>query len=225
MTPQQLSFDLPARTALGREDFFVSPANANAVRMIDNWQEWPGGKLALIGPSSAGKTHLAHVWADMAGAQIVAASDLPRHDIPGLASSNIAVEDVPMIAGNAAAEVALFHLHNLALAEGHALLMTAHLAPARWGIVLPDLKSRVEGTTSIIVESPDDELLAAVLVKLFSDRQLSPSPDTIPFLLRRIDRSFDMARRVVAALDDAALEKGRDINRTLAGEVLATLGL
>ncbi|WP_137699784.1 P-loop NTPase family protein [Marimonas lutisalis] len=220
---RQLTFDLPARTALGREEFFVSPANATAVAMIENWANWPSHKLALIGPSGAGKTHLAHVWAELSGAVIVPARSLPTLDIPTLARGNIVIEDAPVIAGNPQAEVALFHLHNMALAEGHSLLMTAHIAPSRWGLVLPDLKSRVEGTSAVIVESPDDQLLSAVLMKLFTDRQLSPTPDTIPYLVRHIDRSFDMARRVVAALDDAALEKGREINRNLAAEVVGGL--
>ncbi|WP_322865444.1 DnaA ATPase domain-containing protein [Aquicoccus sp. G2-2] len=221
--PRQLAFDLPALTALGREDFFVSPANAHAVTMVETWHTWPSRKLALIGPSGAGKTHLAHVWAGLAEARIIAASALPRLDIPDLAQSNIAIEDVPMIAGQADAEVALFHLHNLALAEGHSLLMTAHTAPSRWGLVLPDLKSRVEGTTPVTLEPPDDALLCAVLMKLFADRQLSPTPETIPYLTRRIDRSFDTARRTVAALDAAALEGGREITRKLAADVLDDL--
>jgi len=56
MTARQLAFDLPARTALGREDFFVSPANAQAVAMIDGWRDWPARKLVLCGPRGAGKT-------------------------------------------------------------------------------------------------------------------------------------------------------------------------
>lgn len=217
---KQLSFDLPAKTALGREDFFVSPANATAVGMVENWAAWPNRKLALIGPTGAGKTHLAHVWAEIASAQIVPASSLTTLDIPSLASSNVAIEDVAQIAGQADAEQALFHLHNLVLAEGGSLLFTAHFPPSRWGLALPDLKSRMEGTASVIVETPDDDLLAAVLMKLFADRQISPTPETLPYLLRRIDRSFDMARRVVSALDAAALSEGREINRKLAGEVL-----
>ncbi len=140
---------------------------------------------------------------------------------PALVARGAAViEDADAIDGDRAREEALFHLHNLALAEGHSLLMTAHLAPSRWGLILPDLKSRVEGTPSVIVESPDDDLLAAVLMKLFADRQLSPSPDTIPYLVRRIDRSFDMARQIVAALDDASLSQKRKITGRFAGEVL-----
>ncbi|KPP88178.1 MAG: ATPase involved in DNA replication initiation [Rhodobacteraceae bacterium HLUCCO07] len=217
---RQLRFDLPARTAHGREDFFVSPANAHAVAMIETWTDWPGRKLALIGPAGAGKTHLAHVWTTLSGAAIISARDLVRHDIPGLARTNLVIEDVPEIAGDTRAEEALFHLHNLALAEGRTLLFTAHTAPARWGLALPDLQSRMQGTTAVIIEPPDDDLLAAVLMKLFTDRQLSPTPDTIPYLLRHIDRSFDSARQIVTALDEAALDQRREINRRLAADLV-----
>jgi len=217
---RQLSFDLPARAALGREDFFIAPANAMAVALIENWQNWPGRKLLLEGPKGAGKTHLAHVWARAAAARIVSATSLAGADIPGLASAPVAVEDVQEIAGDAAAENALFHLHNLVLAEGHALLLTADRPAARWGLQLPDLASRMQGTQATKLEAPDDRLLSAVLAKLFADRQLIPTPDTIPFLVARMDRAFDSARLLVAQLDRAALSQGRAINRKLAGEVL-----
>lgn len=217
---RQLSFDLPARAALGREDFFVAPANAMAVALIENWQNWPGRKLLLEGPKGAGKTHLAHVWAQAAGARIVAATSLADVDIPDLASGPVAVEDVQDIAGDPAVENALFHLHNLTLAEGHALLLTADRPAARWGLELPDLASRMQGTQATRLEAPDDRLLAAVLAKLFADRQLIPTPDTIPYLVARMDRAFDSARLLVALLDQAALNQGRAINRKLAAEML-----
>ena len=224
MSPRQLSFDLPAKPALGRDHFFVSPANSAAVAMIEAWQGWPGRKLALVGPSGAGKTHLAHVWAELSGAVILSARDLETANIPELATGNVAVEDTPVIAGNPKAEDALFHLHNLVLAEGHSLLLTADIAPQYWGLRLPDLASRMQGTPMVILESPDDRLLMAVLTKLFADRQLSPTPDTIPYLVRRMDRSFEAARQIVAQLDETALETGRPINRALAARVLDNLG-
>ena len=217
---RQLSFDLPVRAALGREDFFVAPANAMAVALIEGWRNWPGRKLVLEGPEGAGKTHLVHVWAQAADARIVDAASLADADIPTLANRPVAVEDVPAIAGNDAAEKALFHLHNLVLAEGHALLLTAGCPAARWGLVLPDLASRMQGTQATRLEAPDDRLLAAVLAKLFADRQLIPTPDTIPYLVARMDRSLDSARRLVAQLDSAALSQGRAINRRLAAELL-----
>ncbi|MDR9483630.1 MAG: DnaA/Hda family protein [Sediminimonas sp.] len=221
---RQLSFELPVRAALGREDFFVSPANAMAVALIEGWRDWPGRKLSLIGPAGAGKTHLAHVWAAASGARIIPAAALAGADIPALAAAPVAVEDVPDIAGDADAEAALFHLHNLVLAEGHSLLLTADRPAGRWGLALPDLASRMQQAQSATLEPPDDRLLAALLAKLFADRQLNPTPETIPYMVARMDRSFDGARQLVDALDRTALAQQRPINRRLAAEVLAAQG-
>ena len=220
MMSQQLSFDLPVREARGREDFFVSPANAEAVAMIEGWQGWPARKLILTGPPGAGKTHLAHVWAALSGARIVAAADLATADIPALAGANIAVEDCDGIAGERDTEEALFHLHNLALAEGHSILFTAARPARQWPLTLPDLASRMQGTPASPLREPDDTLLGAVLMKLLADRQILPTSDTVPFLVRRIDRSFAAARDVVERLDALALSSGRPINRTLAAKLL-----
>ncbi|WP_294612215.1 DnaA/Hda family protein [uncultured Roseovarius sp.] len=217
---EQLSFDLPVRAALGRDDFFVAPANAQAVAMIEDWQGWPSRKLVLAGPPGAGKTHLAHVWAALSGATIIDAADLAGADIAGLATGPVVVEDADRIAGSPPGEEALFHLHNLTLAEGHSLLLTAQSAPNFWPLALPDLASRMQATTLANLRAPDDTLLAALLMKLFADRQLSPSPEALPYLARRMDRSFDAARRLVANLDETALSQGRPITRAMAAKVL-----
>ncbi len=221
---EQLSFDLPARPVLGRDDFFVSPANALAVAMIETPETWPAGKLVLTGPAGAGKTHLAHVWADRTGARILDAAALPDQDIPALAQAPVAIEDVPGIARDATAQQALFHLHNLLMAGGRRLMMTGRAAPNLWDLSLPDLQSRVQGAAHIALEAPDDRLLAAVLAKLFADRQITPRPDVIPYLLHRMDRSFLAATRIVDRLDRAALAQGRTLSRRLAGELLSDPG-
>ncbi|WP_420584553.1 chromosomal replication initiator DnaA [Ruegeria sp.] len=215
----QLSFDLPAKTALGREDFFVSPANALAVAMISA-TSWPGNKLVLSGPAGAGKTHLAHVWAAETGGRIIPARDLRHDDVPELARSPIAIEDVPMIADDLEQQKTLFHLHNLVLAEGHALLMTGRLVPKLWQLPLPDLQSRIEGAHHVALDPPDDALLGAVLAKLFIDRQLNPGPEVIAYLVKHMDRRFETAAEVVARLDHLALSEKREITRMLAIRVL-----
>lgn len=217
---QQLSFDLPARLALERDDFFISPSNALAVALIDAPQSWSNGKLLLVGPEGAGKTHLAHVWAAQSGAQIVAAKALREEDVPGLLRSAVVVEDVDQIAGDAALETTLFHLHNLAQAEGQPLLLSARSAPQRWALHLPDLASRLQAIQIAQLDPPDDTLLTALLMKLFVDRQLNPAPDVIPFLALRIDRSFAAAQHIVATLDKATLEAKRPLTRAFASAVL-----
>ena len=216
----QLGLDLPARAALGRDDFMISPCNAVALTMVDAWRTWPSHKLVLSGPSGAGKTHLAHVWASDTNARIIAAQDLRGEQVETLAQTPLAIEDVPSIQHDTAAQTALFHLHNLLHTAGLPLLMTGTQAPTHWAMSLPDLQSRIDAAGHAELDPPDDALLAAVLVKLFSDRQLTPPADVIPYLLIRIERSFDAARRVVAALDAASLARKRPVTRNLASTVL-----
>lgn len=217
---EQLTFDLARRPALGREDFFVAPANALAVALVDGWPDWPSGKLVLIGPEGSGKTHLAHVFAAETGATILPAEGLADRDIPALTGTPLVVEDVPRIAGEAADEAALFHLHNLALAERCPLLLTGRGEPHLWPLNLPDLKSRMQGTAVARLEDPDDALLTALLTKLFADRQIAPAPDVIPWLLKRIDRTFAAAQAVVARLDAAAMDQRRALTVHLARATL-----
>jgi chromosomal replication initiation ATPase DnaA len=218
--PEQLAFPLPRLEARGREAFFVSPSNATAVAQVEAWAGWPQGKMVLAGPEGAGKTHLAHVWAGLAGARIVAAPSLAPAEIPALAEGPVAVEDADRIAGRPALEAALFHLHNLALAGGQPLLLTARKPPGQWHLALPDLQSRIAATAVATLDPPDDPLLAAVLVKLFADRQIAPPPRLLDYCLKRMDRSFAAAQRLVAALDARALATGRPIGVQLAAEVL-----
>lgn len=222
---RQLVLELPARPALGRSDFFVSPANRLALAQIDSWPGWPGGRLAVAGPAGSGKTHLAHVWAARSDARVLPAAELPDLDPAGLpAEAAVVVEDVDRLTKlrgpmRARAEEALFHLCNR-LAAGGSLMVSGRAAPARWRVVLPDLASRLRAAPVARLEPPDDSLLAAVLVKLFADRQTDVGPDLIRFLVARMDRSFAAAEATVADLDRAGLARHRPITARLAAAVL-----
>ena len=217
---KQLTFALPAKPALGRADFLISPSNATAVSQTEAWRDWPLGKLALIGPPGSGKTHLAHVWAAETGARIVAAADLCERDPAQIAMTGaVAVETADGALG-ADGETAFLHLHNLLAQNGGHLLLTAKTPPSRWPIALPDLASRMQAAATAEIGPPDDALLAALLVKLFADRQLTVPPTLIPYLVTRMERSFAAAQALVAALDAAALAEGRAVSRALAARVL-----
>lgn len=217
---RQLAFDLPAQEAWQREDFFVSPGNALALATVEDWRNWPGGKLLLIGPPGSGKTHLAHLMAEATGGRLIAASALPQADLPALAAAGaVAVEDAAAIAGNRAAEAALFHLHNM-LVPGGRLLVTAPMPVRDWGLGLADLHSRLAAAPVARLDLPDDALLSAVLVKLFADRQVAVPPPLIPWLVARMERSLAAAREIVAEIDARALAEGRPIGRTIAEAVL-----
>jgi chromosomal replication initiation ATPase DnaA len=207
--PRQLALDLGHRPALGRSDFLVSTANRDAVAWIDRWPDWPGRVLGLYGPPGCGKSHLVRVFAARSGASIVAAADLalPLSESFFAATAPVAIEDGEGVRD----ERALLHAFNALRERGLDLLLSGRESPARWSVVLPDLSSRLRAVTAVGIAAPDDDLLAAVVVKLFADRQLQIAPDVVTYLIRRIDRSFDAARRVVAAADADSLAEGRAV--------------
>ena len=210
--------------ATGRADFFVSAANTAALAAVEGWRDWPQGKLVLTGPAGAGKSHLARIWAAETGAALLPAADLAAADLPALAArTRVALDDAQRVAGDAEAERALFHLHNMLAASGGHLLLAAPEAPNRWPVVLPDLASRLQAAPVARLERPDDALLSAVLVKLFADRQLHVAPAVIAYLATRIDRSLAAAAEVVEAIDRHSMTAHREITRAFAAEVLDSL--
>jgi chromosomal replication initiation ATPase DnaA len=213
----QLPLDLPHHPALGREDFLVAPANAAAVGWLDRWPDWPAPALTLAGPPGSGKTHLGQVFGHLSGAVLLAPEALAQTSPRDLAG---AARAVLLDEAEHAAEEPLFHLYNLMAERGGHLLLLARAAPARWGIALPDLRSRLLAAPVAELAPPDDALLAALLIKLFADRQLRVRKEVVVWLVSRIERSFAAAQRAVAALDQAALAQHRPITVPLARGVL-----
>ena len=215
--PVQMPLDLGGRPSYAAADFLAAASNRDAVVQIEGWSAWPSFALALIGPAGSGKTHLAHLFAGYAKAPIVAADRLQIDAVPPLADEPaIVVED----ADRGVDEAALFHLFNLLREHGRKLLLTGREPPARWPIVLPDLRSRLTALPVVTIGPPDDALLGALMVKLFADRQLRVGQDLPAYVLPRLERSFDAVRAAVDALDQAALARGRPITPALAREVL-----
>jgi chromosomal replication initiation ATPase DnaA len=217
--PRQLALALSFEESFAREDFLVGPANAAAFDLIDRWPDWPSRVMVLVGPDGSGKSHLAAIWAENAGARFVAASGLAYATVPReLATGALVLEDVR---AGAFDERAVFHLLNLAREDEAHVLITARCAPAGWAIGLPDLASRLRALPSVCLEAPDDALLRAVLVKLFADRRLAVDEVLLNYLISRMERSFAAARRLVDALDREALRQKRPLTRALAAELLA----
>ncbi len=217
--PVQLPLALPPRPALGKADFLLAGCNELAVAWLDKYPDWPAPALVLHGPPGCGKSHLLAVWRAATGAVAVEARDLAGADVASLAQGGrVSLDGLEQLRD----EEALFHLYNALKDAGGHLLIAAARAPARLALALPDLRSRLMAAPMVEVGAPDDELLGALMVKLFSDRQVQVSPDVVVYLTGRMERSFAMARSLVAALDRAALAERRPITVPLARQVLAS---
>ncbi len=88
---------------------------------------------------------------------------------------------------------------------------------------VPDLASRLQAAATVEILEPDDLLLAAVITKLFADRQVEVEPHVVQFLVRRIERSLSTAIDIVDRLDRAALEQKSRITRALAAQTVSAL--
>jgi len=220
--PRQLALSLGFRERYGREDFLPGPSNAAALALVERWPDWPAAAAALVGPAGAGKSHLAAIWAERAGARAIAGHAITQAGVPtALATGALVIED---LREGACEEAALFHLLNLAREEGAFLLITTRTPPSGWSARLPDLASRLRALPTVALAPPDDALLRAVLVKLFADRQLAVDEGLVGFVAARIERSFAAAGAIVDALDREALRQRREVNRTLAAELLRERG-
>jgi len=218
---RQLALALGHEASFAREDFLEGPSNASALALLERWPDWPDRVVALVGPEGSGKSHLAAIWAQRAGAPIVSAGALGEADVPAwLATGALAIEELP---ASAPGERPLFHLLNLAREERSFVLMTARSAPTSWSVAIPDLYSRLRAVPVARLEPPDDTLLRGVLVKLFADRQLAVDESLIAYVMTRIERSFAAARAAVAELDSASLRLQRRVTRALAAETLGQI--
>ncbi len=217
---RQLPLDLGHRPSLSGVDFLVAPSNAAAVAWIDRWPEWPGPALALSGPPGCGKSHLANVWCARSGAVTLDRRLLAQGDPHALLGPARACVVDGMIGGEADAARALLHLFNILAEAGGSMLLTDRRPPAHWPIALADLRSRLAAAPSVAIERPDDALFEAVLVKLFGDRQLRVGAEVVRYMVTRMERSFEAARRFVHILDAAALAGQRPITVPLVRRML-----
>jgi chromosomal replication initiation ATPase DnaA len=216
--PRQLAFALPHAESLSRDDFLEGPANIAALALIDVWPDWPNRIMLLVGPEGAGKSHLAAIWAEQAGARSTAAHALIAAEVPGaLATGALVIEDLNPSSYD---ERALFHLMNLAREDQAFVLMTARAPPSASNIELRDLRSRLRAVPVVTLTPPDDNLFRALIVKFCADRQISIDENVVNYLATRIERSSAAARRAVERLDTEALRLGRPITRALAAELL-----
>lgn len=216
--PRQLAFALPHAESLTRDNFLEGPANEAGLALIERWPDWPNRIMLLVGPEGSGKSHLAAIWTEVAGARSIPAHALTPNAVPGaLATGALVVEDLKPGDFD---ERAMFHLMNLAREDEATILMTARIAPSAFEVELRDLRSRLRAVPTVPLLPPDDLLFRSLIVKFCADRQLSIDETVVSYLTSRIERSYAAARQAVDLLDTEALRLGRPVTRALAAELL-----
>jgi chromosomal replication initiation ATPase DnaA len=217
--PGQLVFPFGAEPALGREDFILAPCNQQAVQFIRRWPDWPQSAAALYGPAGCGKTHLAAIWCEAAGAQIVPARELPARlsSFAGDSGTPWVVEDLDRGELDIARDRALLGLFERPAGP---LLLTGREPPSEWPAAIGDLRSRFHALIGFAMWAPDEALLSALVAKHFSDRQLEAPPGVIKRIITHVERTPEAIARFVARADSKALSEKRAITERLILELI-----
>lgn len=178
----------------------VGTSNAEAIRYLRHVSTWPVRTAVLTGPRGSGRSLIGRLFARETGGRV----------IDGHASVS---------------EEEIFHAWNAAQASGMPLLIIADAPPGEWNIQLPDLRSRLAAVPVLAIGEPDDCLARDLIEALFAQRGIALVPGVATYIVPRMERSYAMVHRVVAALDAASLERGRAIGVRLTRETLLSQGL
>ena len=205
---QQLVLDLRSIPSMGRNDYFVSEVNKEAVTWLDAWPNWTTFGFIVCGPFGSGKSHLAQVLKSLSYGYIVEAKDISDKNIDQLSQNKcLIIENIELFKS----ETLLFHLYNMLLENNNNLMATSKLAMSQISFELPDLKSRLLSMPQVNIGFPDDRLLKNLLIKQFLDKGVIVEVDVIDYLIKRIDRSFESISKLVSKIDFESLKKAKKI--------------
>lgn len=210
----QIPLILPPQPAFERADLWVSESNRVAIDWLDQMDTLKAVGLVIYGPAASGKTHLLKIFTRERKATILKNPEA-AYEFITQAKGDVAVDDADTFP-----DEVLFHLYNHCFNTGGKMVLTAAIAPRDWPVVLKDWRSRLLSLPVVAIAPPDEETMAALLLKQLHDRQMIVDEGVIEFLSKRIDRSYVALRQVVSDLDHLSLALKRRVTIPLAREVL-----
>jgi chromosomal replication initiation ATPase DnaA len=232
---QQLTLGVHSSALFKTEDFLLTPAHYPAYHHLLQWPHWSQTEQAqrfdrffwISGAQGSGKTHLCHILYHHA--QQTAPNPVPVCLLTPEALESNFHEALPgylyIVDGVSPARIsdqALLHAINWVLETSAWMVFTSALSPMHYPTHLADLSSRLKALPSAMIPEPDDSFLEQLLVKLLADRQLRYQPETIPFIVKRMERSCEAAVALVDRLDNEALTAHRNLTLPFVKTVLAS---
>ena len=199
------------------DDFFISDSNKHIFNLLNCWPKWEKNFLNIIGENYSGKTHISNIFLKKFKGIKLEASLLNNSNLKEIKfHQNIILENLD----NNTDENLLYTLLNIIDQENKFLIVTSLIPIVNINFNLGDLKSRSKNFLLQNIEKPDDELIFALLLKSFSDRQISLEKNLINFIIKRIDRSYSKIFDFIYKIDEISLKKKKSIDLKIIKEVL-----
>ena len=200
-----------------KENFFVSTSNLEAFEILNSWPKWIKKFINLYGEKYSGKSHLARIFESKSTCLNISEKDFTEEIlIKFKTKQSLIIEDYQ----NNISENLLYSLINIVEQENKYLLITSEKPINEFNYKLNDLVSRLNNFLYIKLGAPDDELIYALIVKNFSDRQITIDKKLIDYIIKRIDRSYKSIFVFISKIDQLSLQKGKPINLEVIKKVL-----
>ena len=205
----QLLLELDYKTNFNEHDFYLSKSNSNAFNLINRWPDWEKKILNISGEKFSGKSHLANIFKLKSKAFLVKGDKIDNSIFKSLKLyESIIIDDFE----ECNEEEILYSIFNLIDQDNKYLLINSLKPINKIKYKLPDLASRSKNCLYAEIENPDDELLFAIILKNFSDRQIKIEKKIINFIISRVDRSYRKIDEFIYKIDELSLKKKKPIN-------------
>ena len=199
------------------DDFFVSKSNKHIFDFLNKWPNWEKNLLNINGENFSGKTHLINIFLEKFKGIKINAKKFNNDDLKKIKIyENIILEDLTREIN----EELFFTLINIIEQDNKYLIVTSKESIVEINFDLNDLKSRSKNFLLQTINKPDDELIFALLLKSFSDRQISIDKKLINYVIKRIDRSYGKIFDFIYKIDEISLKKKKSIDLKIIKEVL-----
>ncbi len=199
------------------EDYFVSKSNYFAFEIIQKWPKWEKNILNIHGESFSGKTHLSKIFLDKNNGLMIYEKDINDEIFKKLKLYENIVLDGLNYKTN---EKLLYSIFNLIDSENKFLIINSIKPINEMDFQLKDLVSRSKNCLYAKIENPDDELMNAIILKNFSDRQIKIDNKLIDYIAKRIDRSYSKISQFIYKIDELSLKKKKPIDFKIIKEIL-----
>ena len=213
----QLLLDLNYKQNFNDHDFYVSESNYFAFNIINKWPKWEKKILNICGEKFSGKTHLANIFKSKSKALLINYNKMDEDVFNKIKLfDNIIIDDF----NNNFNEKLIYSVFNLVDQDNKYMLINSEQPINEIKFNLPDMISRSKNCLVAKIENPDDELIFAIILKNFSDRQIKLEKKIIEFIINRIDRSYSKIYEFIYKIDELSLKKKKPINLKTIKEIL-----
>ena len=198
-----LKFELEQNFAY--DDFFVSKCNYFAFSLVESWPKWEKNILNIYGEKFSGKSHLSEIFKRKNKAIIIRNDEINDEFFKKIRfHENIILDNLEYIND----ENILYSILN-SIEPINSIEFS-----------LPDLKSRFKNCIFAKIDKPDDNMIFALILKHFSDRQIKIEKKIIEYITKRIERSYGKILDFIYKVDQFSLINKKPIDYKVIKKIL-----